>query len=181
MDYQEFMRRLQNPIVTFDKVRRQWWIGDTSTCFIYNGTGLSEASVTPTFLSNFNGQLLGAFQEHGTDEARVTVSEVSLNSRAIKTLMAVETDLRTDGIAYGGTRYRYDYTKPLQDSPMKRIDPRGFFFPVVAGSELEVRIITPNFRNTHLSKLWLRYKTTDRTAQRGVINAGAPQESGANS
>lgn len=176
LDYREFMKNLVDPIVTFDSVRRQWWIGDKNRCFIYNGTGLSEASYTPTMLGNYHGQLLACGSTHGDDSAIATINAVSINTRAMKTLMTVEADIRADA-ATGQVLWRTDFRKPLQASPEKTLDPRGFFFPVVSGTELEVRIKTSDFRNTHLSKLWLRYKATDRTSVRGVMHAGASQDS----
>lgn len=174
LDYYEYMSQLENPIVTFDRVRRWWYVGDGKKCFVYSGQGLSEVSITPTSVATYMGTPCGSVHKHGTDQAIVTINTTSLNSRAFKTLMAVETDLRADA-AEGQVLWRADFSKPLKEAPRKRMDPRGFFFPVVSGSELEVRIITPDFRNTHLSKVWLRYKTTDKVSIRGIVNAGAPQ------
>ncbi len=176
LDYEEWMRHLINPIMAFDKVRGHWWIGDENRCFIYNGAGLSEASITPTMLGRFNGQLYGAYVEHGPDNAIATINTTSLNSRDLKTLMVVESDIRAPSGAIGQVRWRADYSKPMRDTPVKRLDPRGFFFPVVSGSELEVKIETSDYRKTHLSKLWLRYKTTDKTSIRGIIYAGTPSQ-----
>lgn len=175
LDYQEFMEQLVEPVVTFDSVKKQWWIGDSERCFLFSGTGLSEVSFTPSSLGNYNGQLLGCGVAHGSDEARVTINTTSLSARGIKTLMTVEADIRAEE-AYGRALWRTNFSNPLKPEQWKRIDPRGFFFPVVAGSEVQVGIKTNDYKTTHLSKLWLRYKVTDRTSTRGIANPGAIAE-----
>lgn len=175
LDYKEFMEKLENPIIAFDRVARHWWIGDNKRCFIYNGVGLSEASFTPTSLGNFNGQLLGFGNRHGSDYVLVTTNNISFNTRGIKTLMSVEADIRAEE-AWGSVWWRSDFSKSLKKEMWKKVDPRGFFFPIVAGSELEISIKTNNYVTTHLSKLWIRYKITDRTSARGILSPGAQPE-----
>lgn len=174
LGYKEYMSTLRNPIVVFDGIAGHWWIGDEKRCFIFNGQGLSESSYTPTAIGNFNGSLYACGIRHGEDHAIITTSTNSINSRSIKTLMVVEADIRADA-ATGQVLWRTDFRKALKESAVKPLDARGFFFPIVSGSELEVRIKTPNFRNTHISRLWLRYKVTDKVSVRGIVNAGAPQ------
>ncbi len=175
LDYLEYFVEMRDPIVTFDRVRREWWIGDANNCYIFNGVGLARASVTPTRANRYMGSLLSSVHKHGPDDAIITLNTTSLNSRDMKTLMVVESDIRAES-AWGQVFWRADYRNPLKPTKEKRLDPRGFFVPVVSGSELEVQFRTNNFRTTHLSKVWLRYKTTDKTSIRGIIYAGTPSE-----
>lgn len=176
--YKKFMEQLDDPHITFDPVNRQWWIGDGRKCFIYNGVGLCECSITPTHLNHLDGTLLGFAHTHGGDEAIVETSPLSFSSRGIKTLMNVESDVETTERqpVFGRASVKYHYEKefrPLQDIIL---DPRGAFFPVAAGTELKVRYWTKNFRHFLLTKLWLHFKNTDKHFSRGVINAGATPE-----
>lgn len=176
--YRKFMQELVDPLITFDPVNRQWWIGDAHKCYIYNGVGLAECSVSPTHTNHLDGNLLGFAYSHGTDEAVVETSPLSFNSRGIKTLMNVESDVETTlrQPVFGRASVKYHYEtefRPLQDIIL---DPRGAFFPVAAGTELKVRYWTSDFHNFLLTKLWLHFKNTDKHFSRGVINAGAPAE-----
>jgi len=177
LGYKEWIEQLEDPIISFDPVHRHWWIGDKSKCFIYSGTGLGEASITPSSLGMWGTQLAGYYFSHGTDEALVETGNLCLNSRGIKTLMCVEADLQAVGQqVYGSALYGYSTKETLQEGQEKRLDPRGAFFPVAAGTELRVRLRAPDFHNFFLSKLWLRFKNTDKHFSRGVINAGRPAE-----
>ncbi len=180
LGYEEFMERLIDPIITFDNVKQQWWIGDKRQCFVYNGVGLSEVSFSPTALGRYNGQLVGCGQQVGEDVAVITTIPLTLGNRGFKTLMTVEADLSTERAA-GQVLWRSGFSEAMKASQMKQLDKRGFFMPVVAGTELAVRMVMDDYRNTHLSRLVLRYKSTDRTSTRGIINAGAPTNAATNS
>lgn len=176
LGYEEFLENLKDPIVTFDPVLRHWWIGDEQTCYIYSGTGLGEASETPSRLNRVNGELLG--YSFGSQSRRVEVetNPISFDSRGIKTLMCVEGDLTSSHMVQGFTRYRYNYSRPMQASRPIRLDPRGAFFPIIAGVEISTVLVCEDFQNFYLTKLWLHFKNTDKTFSRGVINAGRPAE-----
>lgn len=176
LGYQEWISQLSNPIVTFDSAKRHWWIGDEKTCFIFTGTGLGESSETPTHLSRLDGSLLGITFPHHSGEALVETGDISFDSRGFKTLMCVEGNLRAKKKVYGSTAFRSSYTEDERDSREILLDPRGAFFPVVAGTEIRVRFRCADFHNFYLSKLWLHFKNTDKTFSRGVINAGRPAE-----
>lgn len=174
LGFEEWISQLIDPIVTFDPIKRYWWIGDKEHCFIYSGSGLGESSQTPTHLSRLDGQLVGITVQHHPDSAIVETGDLSFDSRGFKTLMCVESDLRAAAKVYGSTSFRYDYTKAERDSAPIKLDPRGGFFPVVAGTEIRVRFVCSDFQGFYLSKLWLHFKNTDKTFSRGVINAGRP-------
>ena len=176
LGYQEWIETLTNPIVSFDPSKRHWWIGDEKRCFIYTGSGLGESNETPTHLSRLDGSLLGLSSCHHPANAIVETGNVSFDSRGIKTLMCVEGDLQASGKVYGSTRYRYSFTAAPSSSPKILLDPRGAFFPVVAGTEISVRLEAEDFRSFYLTKMWLHFKNTDKTFSRGVINAGRPAE-----
>lgn len=176
LGYQEWISKLRNPIVTFDPSRRYWWIGDDKLCFIFTGTGLGESGVTPTHLSRLDGSLLGISYSHHPDEAIIETGNISFDSRGIKTLMCVESDIRASARVHGSASFRYDYTEDERDTPSIPLDPRGAFFPIIAGTELRVRFYCPTFHSFYLTKLWLHFKNTDKTFSRGVINAGRPTE-----
>ena len=176
LGYEEFLSELQDPIVTFDPVLRQWWIGDAQTCYIFSGTALGESSETPTHLNRLDGNLYGHTFKHGTSSAVVETGPVSFDSRGIKTLMCVESDISSPCFVKGSTSFRYGYGDPWRNTHQIRLDPRGAFFPVTAGTEIRVRFDAPHFEDFHVTKLWLHFKNTDKTFSRGVINAGRPAE-----
>lgn len=174
--YEEWLSQLEDPIVTFDSFKRHWWIGDRKHCFIYTGTGLGEAGETPTHLSRLDGQLVGLTTKHHQDEVLVSTGNISFDSRGFKTLMCVESNLESPTKVYGSTTLRTSYRPKDWTSPLIRLDPRGAFFPIVAGTDIRVNFHSDDFRNFYLSKLWLHFKNTDKTFSRGVINAGRPAE-----
>lgn len=176
LGYQEWLSKLSNPVVSFDPYKRHWWIGDEKNCFIFTGEGLGESSKTPTHLSRIDGNLLGIFTQHHSDEALIETGDISFDSRGIKTLMCVESDLKAANKVYGSTAFCYDYTKPERYSSEILLDPRGAFFPIIAGTEIRVRLRCVDYKNFYVSKMWLHFKNTDKTFSRGVINAGRPSE-----
>lgn len=176
LGYKEYISKLSNPIVTFDPVERHWWIGDTNNCFILSSSGMGEANITPTYLSRYEGQLIGSYFVHGDERAIAITGESSFNNRDMKTLMTVQADIRTEYTARGSVWWRSDYKKEHKPTRLIRLDPRGFFFPVCSGTELKVELNIESFKNLFLGKLWLRFKHTDKSSSRGVINAGAPEQ-----
>lgn len=176
LGFQEWISKLVNPIVSFDPAKRHWWIGDESTCYIFSSSGLGESSETPTHLSRLDGSLLGISFAHHPHEALIETGNISFDSRGFKTLMCVEGDLRATEKVYGSTAFKSSYMDAERDSRDILLDPRGAFFPVVAGTEIRVRFRCPDFHNLYITKLWLHFKNTDKTFSRGIINAGRPAE-----
>lgn len=173
---EEWISQLTDPIVSFDPSRRYWWIGDKKKCFIYSGTGLGEASITPTRLGRLDGALIGSFVRHGDDSAIVETGPTSYASRGIKTLMCVESDLTSSQRVKASAYYKYDYAGQERQTPEIPLDPRSGFFPVIAGVETRVRYTCPTFKDFYLTKMWSHFKNTDKTFARGIINAGRPAE-----
>lgn len=176
LGYQEWISRLKNPIVSFDPSKRYWWIGDEKECYIFTGDGLGEAGETPTHLSRYEGALIGIPFRHHSEEAIVETGDISFDSRGFKTLMCVEGDLHAAERVYGSTAFRSNYRCAERDSKEILLDPRGAYFPVVAGTEIRARLRCLNYKDFYLTKLWLHFKNTDKTFSRGVINAGRPAE-----
>ena len=162
--------------MSFDSVQRHWWIGDETRCFIFTGRGLAEANITPTHLSRLDGPLWGFYREHGSEEATIETGPTSFDSRGIKTLMCVEADVESGAPVVGWASWKSSYSKDFRQGKRIRLDPRGAFFPVMSGTELTVGLRAGDYHSFHLSKMWLRHKTTDKTFARGVINAGRPAE-----
>lgn len=176
LGYSQWMSKLDNPIVTFDPSHRHWWIGDAKHCYVFTEDGLGESSETPTHLSRYDGQLLGLTVSHHPHKAIVTTGPISFDSRGIKTLMCVEGDISSKTKVYGSTLFRTNYDREVRESKSILLDPRGAYFPVISGTEIQVRLQTEDFHNFRLSKMWLHFKNTDKTFSRGVINAGRPAE-----
>lgn len=174
LGYKEFLSKLKDPIITFDSVKRHWWIGDKDACYIFTDTGLGEASITPTHLSNLDGVLVGCYQAHGTDKAIVETGAMSFDSRGIKTLMCVEADCVASAAIYGYVSFNYAYHADMRQSRSILLDPRGAFFPGISGVEFKIALTCKDFHNFYLHKLWFHHKNTDKTFSRGVINAGRP-------
>lgn len=176
LGYDHWLRNLRNPVMSFDTAKRHWWIGDENRCFIFTGQGLGEASVTPTHLSRLDGPLWGFYRGRGDDQAIVETGPTSFDSRGIKTLMCVESDVECEERVLGWGSWKSRYDKQFKSRGLIRLDPRGAFFPVISGTELTVGLLAGDYHSFKLSKMWLRYKNTDKTFARGVINAGRPAE-----
>lgn len=176
LGYSDWLQGLVDPIVSFDSAKKHWWIGDKNRSFVFSGAGLSEVSLTPTHLSRVDGILWGCYSQHGSREAIVETGPVSLDSRGIKTLMCVEADMLSAKYVYGWTTWRSHYQQEMRKTKDILVDPRGAFFPVIAGTEFTIGMRTGEFSGFHLTKMWLHHKNTDKTFSRGVINAGRPAE-----
>lgn len=176
LGYEEFIGRLEDPVISFDPYLRWWWIADEVCCYIYSSQGLSEASFSPTRVNRLDGQLLGLGVQQGEDKALVCTSPISFNTRNIKTLMCVEGDIRSAGPCLGRAHYRYKHFDEWKTHNIKPLDPRGAFFPVVGGTEFRVDLVCMDYTDFTLSKIFLHYKNTDKTFSRGVIDAGAPEQ-----
>lgn len=176
LGYAHILKDLKNPIITFDPAFSQWWIGDENKCFIFTGEALGEANITPTHLNRLDGILWSYFQEHGPSSAVVETSPISFNSRGIKTLMNVEAEIASDIKVKGWASSISNYQKDWYKGKAIPLDPRGAFFPILAGTLFKVAIEASDFHNFRLTKMWLHFKNTDKTFSRGVINAGRPDE-----
>lgn len=176
--YSHWMKNLVNPIITYDPGFGQWWIGDNKRCYIFTGEALGEANITPTHLNRLGGELLGYYLKHGDEKVIIETSPLSLNSKGIKTLMNVEVDVQTEEgqTVWGWVSWLSDYMKKFKKGRRIKLDPRGSFFPITAGTEFKVALEGPSYKNFTLSKMWLHFKNTDKTFARGVINAGRPAE-----
>ena len=176
LGYEEWISKLNNPVMTFDTTRRHWWVGDTERCFILTDTGLGESSETPTHLSRLDNQLLGIPFPHHDSEAIVETGFISFDSRGFKTLTCVEADVTSDRLVFGSTSALYTYNSTVFTSDETVLDPRGAFFPTVTGTELSVKLRSVDYQNFYLTKMWLHFKNSDKTFSRGIINAGRPAE-----
>lgn len=178
LGYSHLMRSLVDPIITFDPAYSQWWIGDANKCYVFTGRALGEVSETPSHLNRLDGRLWGFSQAHGGPKAIIETGPITFNSKGIKTLMAVEVDAELLGtqVLLGQASWKSSYQKDFRRGKKIRLDPRGAFFPILAGTEFKLLVESPRYEDFQLSKLWLHYKTTDKTFSRGVVNAGSPAE-----
>lgn len=176
LGYSYLLKDLKDPVVTYDSSHNHWWVGDSERCYIYTGYGLGESSLSPTHLSHVDGKLWGYTFGTGDRQALIGTSPLSFNFRGIKTLMNVEADVECSERVYGRAGWKSNYSRPFRWRPFVLLDPRGSFFPVVAGSELKVQMWAPEFKDFILSKLLLHYKTTDKTFSRGHQNANSSSE-----
>lgn len=173
LGYHEWLKDMVDPVVSFDPQLRQWWIADARFCYIYSGSGLGSCSVSPTHLSSLDGRLLGITYRHHLPWAVAITGDVTLGHRGIKTLGFVESDVLASGKVHGFVHFRYAYDKPMRKTPEILLDPRGAFFPSVAGTELRVGFQCGDFHGFSLTNLRLHFKNTDKTFSRGVMNAGS--------
>lgn len=176
LGYSHILKDLIDPVVSYDSSHNHWWIADKDRCFIYTGYGLGESSLSPTHLSHVDGELWGFAQGSGSRLAVVETSPLSFNFRGIKTMMNVEADVEASERVYGWCAWKSDYKSKFRTPRHILLDPRGSFFPLVAGSEMKVGLYCPEFSDFVLSKLFLHYKTTDKTFSRGHQNANSSPE-----
>lgn len=176
--YSYLIKTLVNPIVTFDEVNRLWYIGDDKKCFIFNGKTLSNSGITPTCITNkFNVPMSFIKDLNGNRyKLAIETGPISLGSHGLKTLMCVETNIDNPQKVYGEVLWQADYKKGFRGSKKILLNPRGNFFPIVSGTDFKISLTSNNFQDFKLSKLWLKFKNTDKTSSRGIINAGRPAE-----
>lgn len=174
LDYEWAIRDLQDPFVTYDAVRNEWWIGNEMKAYIYNGVGLAEVGTMPTKVNNLDGTVNGYVAFVEDDSAYIETSPVSFSRRGLCTIMNVEADLEAaDNVrVWGWTRWEGEYNKGFPtNSPQILLDPRGSFFPIVSGSQHRICLQFDDFHEACLSKLYIHYKTTDKQFSRGNLNA----------
>lgn len=180
LGYKEYLKELTDPIVTYDSHNRVWWICDYQKSFLYNGVGLSQASESPTHVSNLDGSVFGFTTPNASDEIHVETSPINLNSSAIKTLNCVEAAISAEGASIGevegGVDYKFASNSGYRMQRWINLSPEGAFFPCISGVTLKIRYRAPFNSDFKLNKLWLHWKATDKRFSRGIINAGSPEE-----
>lgn len=177
LGYSEFIKKCGPEVcVSYDSLCEHWWICGKNAAFILTNNGLGESSITSPCVIRMDGNLYGATKILGSDKAIVKTNDVSFGTRGIKLLTTVEADIESETNADCRVYWKLDYRKEGNIRKPIRLDPRGYCFPMLSGSQFQIELETEDFRTTRVSKLWLKYKVTDKNSIRGAINAGKVAE-----
>ena len=169
LDYSEYILQLANNFTMhYDAINDRCMLSDTTQGLMYvksQGMGGGYGNLTgfqwkggEMFVTSPSGIILPN-QELCTDI-------LDLQTRDIKLMSVIEVGCDATNSLYVAIDYRYDKSQPFQTSQWYLLNSRGYTFPVIAGTELRVRIKNMTYEYIQFSYMNLHYKFIDRRATR---------------
>lgn len=168
--YQEFLSSLSNPIIAFDKHRREYHISDSTSGYILTREGMGESYQRPSSLL-YRGSLYGTFYE-GSDYSAILVSDVfDLGVRDVKTLTTVEVDVSTDEDVYVALDYRYSKDAAFSRSSWVLLNDEGFARLQVSAVEFRLCLKIDDNVGSQISSINLRWQRPGNRTIRGIYDS----------
>lgn len=171
LGYKEFLRDLDNPIISFDSSRKEFYISDQQQCFVLTQQGLGKSSQRPSCLFNL-GQLCGTFEESAEDSILVTET-TDFGIRDFKTITTIEVGLDAQTPVYVAVDYRYAKNEEFQRSNWVLLNPEGFARLQVSALEFRLCLRASAGSALLLDELNVRWQLSGKRTVRGIYGTAA--------
>lgn len=97
-----------------------------------------------------------------------TTDSIDFHQRGQKTIQAATFALESDQSCQAAIDWRNNHKNSYQRSPLKPVNQEGVAHLPVAGSDLRVHFYTPDYTNTFVDTMTVKYKVTDKRYLRGI-------------
>lgn len=188
LGYQEFMDNLTaaNIVVSYDARLGEFFISDSSTCYLLTPYGLCEVYQLPTTVQALDGTTYGVFTDTEDYEFRAKVDTLDFGIRGFKTVGMIELGIyhpatvgATSIVASVSTEIRNTKTSTFAQTGKGWLaaNPNGFAYLGITADDFRLQVKTTRFESVNLSYIKPHVKVVDRRAIRGVYSMQAYAES----
>ena len=169
LGYQQYMERLvEDIVITYDPINKDFYIGDSFTTFLLSPQGLSEVPQHPSAVWKKDKVTYMIPDTVDDYEALITSEAFDLEYRGNKTIFSVESDI----LVVDNPQVAIDYYLSLTaygTSDYKPVNNEGICAIIASGSAFRVNLkFDPTYDNTRIGYIKVRYKMTDLRGLRGV-------------
>lgn len=171
LGYLEFFSSLlgNDPIVSYDSVKEEFFISTNEKCFVLTKHGLAETTQLVTSIIQENGQTVGI----GIDEdyidrsAEVIISGIDYNVKGMKTITGIEIGGELDSDTSVACDYTYEKSRGFNRTRTYPLNKEGVVTFPCAGIEHKVVIQSEEFSDTQIDYVKVSRKYTDKRFLRG--------------
>jgi len=178
LGYQEFMEDLTTSELVVSKgLNNEYYISDSSTCYLLTPYGLCEVYQLPTTVAVTDGTAYGVFTDTEDYEFRVKVDTLDFGVRGFKTLTSMEVGLynpstvgETTILGYGSTEYRNSKTAAFAQTGKGwiEINGNGVVVPYVTANEFRPQVKATRFENVKLDYMRVHVKYSDHRSHKSL-------------
>jgi len=166
LGYTNYIGLLDDNIsITFDPMLQAFYISDGNRCFRLEA-GLSEVFQSPAGIARVGGILVGVTYDNSDISAYITTNSFDINTRSIKMIQAVETNIPSI-TARCGVYYKYANNGAFALSRLKTVNKHGIATPQVSGMEFQIHLIDSSYTDFKLDSIIVHYKMQDKRFIRG--------------
>ena len=162
LGYEQYFSELNNPILTYDKIKRYIYISDQENGYLLTlaGLGGGYAGITGFFRVNGQSKLVSP-EPVETPVLNVMTDIIDLGYRGLKTIESVQYGISLDARAEAAIDFRYMADDAWRTTQWVRLSPEGVAFIRTAGLEFRfrLRMLEPGF--CEVSYMNIQYKKTD--------------------
>lgn len=139
LGYKEFIGDLDSTlVVSYDKSRKEFYIGDSSTCYLLTESGLTRLGYFVTSIAGNNGTSFSSYLQDDIRSVTIVTDIIDFGIRGLKTISSIELGANFSGDIQMAIDYRYDKKKPFVRSRWENTGLEGVVtIPVTA---LEFRL-----------------------------------------
>lgn len=174
--------------ILHNKAKDEWYIGNKSEGYVYNGIGLTPIDKSVSGLVDFRRvttltgfgypSLSGAVYGYGyqrEDEGfsmQTDIFDMSLPGiKAIESLY-LGMDMAEFSYVECMIEWRVDKGKPFRSTKWVRVGPNGMVSPMVAGVDFRLNVRSNKWSGLQISDITINYKVSDKSGIRGVYSVG---------
>ena len=181
LGYQEFMETLTNNEIRISYVpsKKLFYISDSSTGYVLTEQGLYTCHQCVTSAGFYRGSFLCGFYVDTEDrEPRFTTDTLDFEARGFKTLVSVQSDVRSNALFYSSCLFRSNVTAAkdaFTQSTWVRHNLEGISTLMVTANEFRVRGKGVDYTTDdwNIGRLDLRIKLVDKRGIRGLSNVSS--------
>ena len=181
LGYQEFMEALTNDEIRISYVpsKKLFYISDSSTGYVLTEQGLYTSHQCVTSAGFYRGSFLCGFYVDTEDrEPRFTTDTLDFEARGFKTLVSVQSDVRSNALFYSSCLFRSNVTAAkdaFTQSTWVRHNLEGISTLMVTANEFRVRGKGVDYTTDdwNIGRLDLRIKLVDKRGIRGLSNVSS--------
>ena len=143
LGYKEYIDDLDSTlVVSYDKSRKEFYICDSSTCYLLTEYGLSRLGYFVSSIVSNNGTSYGAFLQDDVSETLIITDIIDFSFRGTKTISTVELGVDFSGDVQVAIEYRYNKKDSFIRSSWINTGPEGVATIPVAALEFRLCIKT---------------------------------------
>jgi len=166
--YDEYISTLGTSLsVSYDDADDTFYISDGLKGYMLSAYGLTSIMDYATSITRVNGVLTGIRTRSTDVSAYMTTTMIDFGIRGIKTIMGIQ--ISGEGTALtAGVGYRYTSSGAFTSAVMKPASIEGMVTPIVAGTDLKIKIASTSYITFKLDEIEVRWKLTDKRGIRGI-------------
>ena len=170
LGYKNYIERLvgEDIIVSYDKAKKDFYIGNSTITFLLSPYGLTEIPQHPSTIWNREGETYILPDTVDNVEYLIVSEAFDMEYKGQKTVFSMETDATNVDDPEVAVDYINDLTT-FGTSDYKPLNNQGIGSIIASGNAFRLRLrFEPTYDNTRISYIKARYKMTDLRGIRGV-------------